>query len=535
MALWLFLQSLGFGSVVIGIVFAATLFGDLVITSALTTHADAKIGRKSTLIVAASMMAATGIIFACVRSLPQESRDLSDEAALDELDKHGGGQSEMTVGGSMRSSTFWLLLITGFLGVLSPTGGETGAFLAVEQSSLQNCCVSIIDMLPAVYTAYQLMGYLAQGLGALAAGWTVHALKSRHEWSPLAAYRFIMLGYAFIGLLKVGVYLCLSNEIEPLHVRDPLAAQARYQAAASSTAGDVLLRERWYNRWLGLKHRTSVGIVARICALFGMDAFAGGFAMQTIIVFWFRERWSMHSNTLGELLMACNFLAGFSALLTGILVARMGSINTLVISHLPSNLFLLLVPLMPNPMVAFILMLVRFSLSQSDGPARATYIATILPAEDRAAATGLASIARSVALALSPLLAGVLLATPSHRIWFAFPFFLGGGLKCLYDIILYVSFQSNIHARDTPGSLASTAAGAAEGEGGASKHPATVTKAKVGVTKEDVLANQAHRQQQNQSLYDEEAEEEEEEAFLGGGSSGGMNNGYHIIRGAGQA
>ena len=143
------------------------------------------------------------------------------------------------------------------------------------------------------------------------------------------------------------------------------------------------------------------------------------------------------------MMSAANVLAGLSALAATPLVNRIGAINTMVFTHFPSNIFLLLVPFMPNQSLAILILLLRFTISQMDVPARQTYVATVVDADERSAAGGITNIVRSLGLAVSPLLAGYLLQDPNNVWLFSLPFILAGGLKCIYDILLYASFTAS--------------------------------------------------------------------------------------------
>ena len=151
----------------------------------------------------------------------------------------------------------------------------------------------------------------------------------------------------------------------------------------------------------------------------------------------------MDTAWLGVMMSAANVLAGLSALAATPLVNRIGAINTMVFTHFPSNLFLLLVPFMPNKTLAITVLLLRFTISQMDVPARQTYVATVVDADERSAAGGITNIVRSVGLAVSPLLAGYFLTDPGNVWLFSLPFILSGGLKCVYDVLLYASFTAS--------------------------------------------------------------------------------------------
>ena len=186
----------------------------------------------------------------------------------------------------------------------------------------------------------------------------------------------------------------------------------------------------------------------RLSALFALDAFAGGFAIQSFIAYWFHERYGVDPAALGLLLSGANVLAGFSALAAAPLAARFGLIRTMVFTHLPSNVLLMLVPLMPNLPLAGAMLLARFAISQMDVPTRQSYTMAIVAPDERSAAAGVTGIARSLGVAASPLIAGPLFATAALA---SLPFLISGGLKIVYDLLLYRSFVKLPPPEETPG------------------------------------------------------------------------------------
>jgi sugar phosphate permease len=188
--------------------------------------------------------------------------------------------------------------------------------------------------------------------------------------------------------------------------------------------------------FLGL-HR-SRGVVLKLSALFALDAFAGGFVLQSLIVYWFKLRFDAEPATLGGILFGANVLAGFSALVAAALARRFGLLRTMVFSHVPSNVLLILVPLMPTLPLAVAVLFLRFAISQMDVPARQSYTLAVVAADERSAAAGVTGVARTIGASLSPLFAGPLLATAATARGL---FFIAGGLKLVYDGILYVLFR----------------------------------------------------------------------------------------------
>jgi MFS family permease len=213
----------------------------------------------------------------------------------------------------------------------------------------------------------------------------------------------------------IGLFLALSRAVEISSV-DKVAPQQLF---------------------LGL-HR-SKSVVMRLSGLFAMDAFAGALIVQSLLAYWFHVKYGVDTGVLGTIFFGANILAGLSALFAARIAKRFGLINTMVFTHVPSNIFLILVPLMPNLPLAIGMLLARFSISQMDVPTRQSYTMAVVDPDERSAASGVTTIARSVGAALSPSLAGLMMATP---LLFSAPFILAGGLKLVYDFLLYRSFRS---------------------------------------------------------------------------------------------
>ena len=303
-----------------------------------------------------------------------------------------------------------LLTAAAIIGVISPSGNEIGPFLSIEQAALTQLVPD--QRRTQVFAWYNLAGSFATATGALGGGWLAKILQSS-GWSALASYRVILAGYALAGGLLMLLFLILTPAIE--------------------TAPDRNL----VPRTLGL-HR-SRGVVARLSALFAMDAFAGGLLIQSLMAYWFHLRFGVDEGVLGSIFFGANILAGISALLAARIAAKFGLINTMVYTHIPSSIFLMLVPLMPSLPLAIAVLLARFSISQMDVPTRQSYTMAVVAPDERSAASGVTTIARSVGAALSPSLSGLLLSIPGLL---SLPFFLCGGLKITYDLILYRNFKA---------------------------------------------------------------------------------------------
>jgi MFS family permease len=327
------------------------------------------------------------------------------------------GAALMAVAGAVFASgtAFVVLLIAATIGVLSPSGNEVGPFLAVEQASLSE--VTDAKRRTSTFAWYNLTGSIATAVGALVTGVAVGFFRGGMSMSELAADRLILLAYAGVGVLLVPLFLSVSKAVEVPPV-------------------DVSIARR-----LGL-HK-SRGIVFRLAALFTIDAFAGGFVIQSLIAFWFHTRFGVPEPVLGAIFFGANILAAVSALAAAGIARRIGLINTMVFTHLPSNVLLILVPFMPNLPLAVFVLLARFSISQMDVPTRQSYTISVVDPDERSAAAGVTGIARTTGASVSPLLAAPLMAMPAFA---GLPFVISGVLKIVYDLLLWRAFR----ARPTP-------------------------------------------------------------------------------------
>jgi len=338
------------------------------------TTAADRFGRRRTLLLGTALMIGAGIVFVATQDL-------------------------------------LILMVAAIIGVISPSGNEIGPFLSIEQAGLTQVIPD--EWRTRVFAWYALAGSFATAVGALAGGWLSQGLQDLGA-SVLTSYRAVLIGYAIGGVGLLGLVLRVSAAVE-------VAATALPNAP---------------RRTLGL-HR-SRDVVLRLSALFAMDAFAGGLIVQSLVAYWFHVRFGVDVGVIGSIFFGANILAGLSALLAGRLADRFGLINTMVFTHVPSNVLLMLVPLMPSLPWAVGVLLVRFSISQMDVPTRQSYTMAVVAPDERSAAAGVTGIARSIGAALSPSLAGVFLGIPAL---FSAPFFLAGGLKIAYDLLLYRSFR----------------------------------------------------------------------------------------------
>ncbi len=365
----LYLTAIGLDGFRVGVVLAATLLGDALISLLLTTRAD-RFGRRRTLLVGAALMLLAGVVFAV-------------------------------------TTDFWVIVISATIGVLSPSGNEVGPFLAVEQASLSHVVGD--ERRTTAFGWYTVAGALATATGTLVAGVGVQSLMGSGA-GTVDAYRMVIVAYAVSGVALAAVFSFLTPAIE---------------VPAPTTTSR-----------LGL-HR-SRGTVARLSALFALDAFAGGFVIQSLVSYWFTTRWGLEPAVLGGVLFVANVLAAGSALAATWLAHRIGLVETMVYTHLPSNVLLMLVPLMPTAPLAVAVWFLRMSISQMDVPTRQSYTMAVVAPDERSAAAGITGIARTVGVGLSPFIAAPLAAS---AVYASVPFFIAGSLKIVYDLLVYRGFR----------------------------------------------------------------------------------------------
>jgi MFS family permease len=310
---------------------------------------------------------------------------------------------------------FLFLLVAGTIGVISPSGNEVGPFLSIEQAALSH--VVSPKTRTEVFAWYTLAGSIATALGALIGG-TISQTLQKSLLTPVESYRVVVLSYAALGIVLALLFIRLSSLAE--------VSPAPEGTASSTTVATAFGITR------------SRHVVLKLSGLFALDSFAGGFVVQSFAAYWFYLRFGVRPAALGAIFFWANVFAGISALLASRLASRIGLIRTMVFTHLPSNVLLILVPLMPNLKLAVLVLLVRFSISQMDVPARQSYTMAVVSAEERSAAGGITGVARTTGAAISPLFAGFLFSRPSL---INIPFFIAGALKILYDLLLYRSFR----------------------------------------------------------------------------------------------
>jgi len=302
-------------------------------------------------------------------------------------------------------TTFWPLFIVAVVGTLNPSAGDVSVFLPVEQAVLAEM------VRPAERTTafawYNVSGTLAGALGALVSG--LPALVARRTGiDAVLAERGGFLLYAAAAVLVAGTYRRL-----------PAAAEHRTPAATGPLA-------------------RSRRIVVALSALFSLDSFGGGFVVQSLLVLWLYRRFALPVGIAGTIFFVAGLGSAASQFLSAKLAARVGLVRTMVYTHVPANVCLVLAGIVPSAPLAVTFLLLRALLSQMDVPARQAYVMAVVPPEERAAAASVTNVPRSLATAIPPILTGMML----DRSAFGWPLVCGGVVKLVYDFLLLAQFRN---------------------------------------------------------------------------------------------
>jgi MFS family permease len=371
----------GLSPVAIGSLITVSLVGDFCGTYVISLLADSW-GRRRTLVALALLMAATGVVFGLTHEYP-------------------------------------LLLVAAFFGTLGTSGSETAPFLPIDQAMLPQ--TGPPAQRTALFARYNLVASLAAALGALAAG--LPDILARRGLPLDTGIRLLFGLYALVALCVAVLIARLSAHVEAPARRAPGQAEGR--------------AERW--RQLLPALGAARPLVLRLAALFSVDALSGGLVVQSLLVLYFHLRFGVSLAPLAALFFGANAFSALSFLAAAPLARRFGLLNTMVFTHLPSNLLLALVALMPTFPLAALVLLARQALSQMDIPTRQAYTMALVAPEARTATAGVTSLARSAGSAASPVLAGALLEGP--LVVMGLPLLLAGAIKVGYDLTLWALFR----------------------------------------------------------------------------------------------
>jgi len=371
----IYLKLVGFEDFYIGLILTATLVNSVIFTLIASFYAD-RVGRRKILIMYAALMSLSGLIF-------------------------------------FLTTNYIALIISALIGTINVTGTETGAFLSIEQAVLPQM-VNDINKRNTVYALYNMVGTFAMSAGVLLSG-LPQILAQQYGLNQIQSIRPLFLLYSIIGLAVLGIYYLISNKVE----------------VQTNSMRHKSLRETLSPQ--------SKQIVGKLSSLFALDSFAGGFVIQSIVSLWFFTKFGVDLTTLSYIFSVAGVLTAFSYLAAAKIADRIGLINTMVFTHIPSNILIILVAFAPTFPLAVALYLARMTLSQMDVPTRQSYLVAVVKENERTAAAGITNISRNITQSISPSIAGYILQSLSIL---SAPFVLGGALKIVYDVALYFNFKS---------------------------------------------------------------------------------------------
>jgi MFS family permease len=372
----IYLKLVGFEDFYIGLILTATLVNSVIFTLIASFYAD-RVGRRKILIMYAALMSLSGLIF-------------------------------------FLTTNYIALIISALIGTINVTGTETGAFLSIEQAVLPQM-VNDINKRNTVYALYNMVGTFAMSAGVLLSG-LPQILAQQYGLNQIQSIRPLFLLYSIIGLAVLGIYYLISNKVE--------------------VQTNNSMRHKPLRKTLSPQSKQIVG---KLSSLFALDSFAGGFVIQSIVSLWFFTKFGVDLTTLSYIFSVAGVLTAFSYLAAAKIADRIGLINTMVFTHIPSNILIILVAFAPTFPLAVALYLARMALSQMDVPTRQSYLVAVVKENERTAAAGITNISRNITQSISPSIAGYILQSLSIL---SAPFVLGGALKIVYDVALYFNFKS---------------------------------------------------------------------------------------------
>jgi MFS family permease len=320
----------------------------------------------------------------------------------------------MSISGGIFLATenYLALIAAALIGTINVTGSETGAFLSIEQALLPQT-VSNIKKRNTIFALYNMTGTFAMSVGILLSG-LPSILQEQFGLSQIESIKPLLILYSILGIIVMAIYFMLSKKIE-------------------LTSGEIA---KPLTKVLSPETKKIVG---KLSGLFSVDSFAGGFVIQSIVSFWFFTKFDVDLTTLSYIFSTAGVLTAFSFLAAARIADKIGLVNTMVFTHIPSNILLILVGFAPTLPLAIAFYLGRMALSQMDVPTRQSYIVSVVKEEERTASAGITNISRNVSQAVSPSLTGYILqALPV----LSAPFVLGGILKIAYDLALYLNFKN---------------------------------------------------------------------------------------------
>lgn len=374
----LFLIEKGFSAAEVGALFSLTLLEDALLTTAASVFAN-RLGMRIVLLLSSLLILVGGFALAF-------------------------------------GNTPWVIALAVVFGIVSPAGYEGGPFAPIEQAIISQSVKK--EGLTSAFSWYNLVGFGGAALGALLAAGMVSLMKGQ---PALAAYQSIFILSAVSSFILAILYLSLD-------IAEPSPART----ASSETPS----KKSWRDVLVGKTQ--SQKYIRQLAGLQALDAFGGGFIVQSLLTCWFYQRYHVDATFIGPVYFGCNVIAALSFVIAPFVVKRIGLLNAMVFTHLPCSLALCLMPFLPTAGMAAGLLLLRSAFSSMDIPARQAYTMLIVPEEERPAAAGVTTSARAVAQGIAPSLSGVLMNNAVTGV----PLVLAGLFKSVYDVSLYIAFKS---------------------------------------------------------------------------------------------
>lgn len=409
----LYLSNLGITDARIGLFMSMTLWGDVIISFILTLFADG-LGRRRIMMLGSALMTASGLVFTF-------------------------------------SGNYWVLVAASIFGVISPSANEIGPFKAIEESTLSQ--LSSPDIRSDIFAWYTLLGNAGTACGMIVCGWLIEWLQSLDDWTATHAHRFIFGIYAFLGVVKLILAFMLSDKCEP----EPPKQEYQKVTELNDIEIESLLSSSEDNDESAQPHPapppntiplpptpkkkhpilpsispTSRTVLLKLSILFSFDSFASGIATASWITYFFTTKFSLPEGTLGTLFFTTSIIAALSNLVASSISKRIGLLKTMVFTHLPSAIFLALIPLPTTLFPAMAFLVLRACTQNMDqAPRQAFLAAAVLPSE-RTAVMGVVNVVKTLSQSGGPLLTGWLAGM--QKFWIAF--LIAGALKAGYDLAM---------------------------------------------------------------------------------------------------
>lgn len=307
------------------------------------------------------------------------------------------------------TNNYLALIIAAIIGTINVTGSEVGAFLSLEQAILPQT-VNDEKKRTSIFSIYNMVGTFAMSGGVLLSG-LPHIFSQQFGLDQINAIKLLFLAYAACALGALVIYLALSPKIE-----------IKSQNKGTNSFRNITPQSR--------------SVIKKMSSLFAVDSFAGGFVIQSIVSFWFYTKFGADLSTLSYIFTIAGILTAVSYLLASKIASKIGLVNTMIYTHIPSNILLMLVAFAPSFSLAIGLYFARMSISQMDVPTRQSYLMAVVNENERVAAAGITNTSRNIAQSVGPSLAGAIMGSLLSA-----PFIIGGALKLAYDVGLYLNFR----------------------------------------------------------------------------------------------